>query len=75
MTSHPAALVAAAPQRRLELLFHQFLDQVANPAPQFCFDRVEPGLSSKQRLLGNPLAATLVHGVVSTGAPTPVLAR
>ena len=68
-------LVASAPQRRLELLLHQFLDQAADPASQACLDRVEPGLSGKQRLLPRSLAAILVHGVVSAGAPTPVMAR
>src|SRR3954469_15733521 len=76
MPHGPASpLVAAAPQRRLELLLHQLLNQAADPAPQAGFDGVKPGLPGKQRLLGSPLAAILVHGVVSTGAPTPVMAR
>jgi hypothetical protein len=61
-------LISAAPQRRLELLLHQLLDQTADPAPHPGLDRVEPGLSGKQPLLGRPLDAILVHGVVSAGA-------
>ena len=76
MPHGPAStLVAPAPQRRLELLLHQFLDQAADPAPQAGFDRVEPGFPGKQPLLGRPLALSLPHGVVSTGTPMPVMAR
>ena len=65
---------AAPPQRRLELLIHQLLDQAADPIPQAGLDRVEPGLPGEQRRLAGYLRATLVHGVVSAGAPTPVTA-
>ena len=67
--------IAPASQRRLEFLLHQFLNQAPDPDPHPGLNRIEPGLSGKQRLLGRPLAAILVHGVVSAGAPTPVMAR
>jgi hypothetical protein len=70
-----SSLVASAPQRGLELLRHQLLHQAADPTPQPRLDRVKPGLSGKQRLLRGPFAAILVYGVVSAGAPTPVIAR
>jgi hypothetical protein len=66
--------VAAAPERRLELLLDQFLDQAADPAPYPGLERIEPSIPGEQPVLRRPLAATFVHGVVSTGAPTPVMA-
>ena len=68
-------LVAPAPQRRRQLLLDQLLDEAADPLPQPGLDRVEPGLPGEQRRPGRLLAAILVHGVVSAGAPTPVMAR
>ncbi|GAV37078.1 hypothetical protein ROTAS13_04771 [Roseomonas sp. TAS13] len=68
-------LVAAPAQRRLQLLLNQFLDQTADPAPDPRLQRVEPSFPSEQTVPGRVLAAILIHGVVSTGAPTPGMAR
>lgn len=68
-------LVAAPPQRCLQLLLDQFLDQTADPHPNPHLQRVELGLPSGQRTLGTDLAAIFTHNVVSTGAPTPGMAR
>jgi hypothetical protein len=71
----PAALVAAAPERSPQLLLEQLLEKAADPLPQPSLDGIEPGLPGEQRRLGGrPLDAILVHGVVSAGAPTPVMA-
>ena len=45
------------------------------PAPQPGFDRIEPSCPGEQRQLAVHLRATLIHGVVSAGTPTPVIAR
>ena len=68
--------VAPAPKRCLELPLDQVFDEGADPAPDAGLDRVESGLPREWRPLGGrPVAAILVHGVVSAGAPTPVMAR
>jgi hypothetical protein len=71
----PAALVAAAPERLGQLLLDQLLGDAADPPPQPGFDRVEPSLPGEQRRLVRRRRAIPIHGVVSTGAPTPVMAR
>ncbi|HEV7267565.1 MAG TPA: NAD(P)-dependent oxidoreductase, partial [Falsiroseomonas sp.] len=60
-----APFVAAAAQRRRQLLLHQLLDQPADSAPDAGFDRIEPTLTGKQGRPCRPFNAILFHGVVS----------
>src|SRR5208283_1811494 len=65
MTRAVASLVAAPPQHCGQLLLQHRLDEAADTAPQFHFDRIEPSLARKQRLGSARARAILVHGVVS----------
>src|SRR5215831_5062869 len=73
-----AAAVARASQRRLELALNHRLDELTDPLTQPDFDRVKPIVEKMDRRLRFRLQdrrrrASLAHGVVSTGAPTPGL--
>jgi len=66
-------LVPAAAQGLRQLLFQQRLDEPAHPGADSCLDRVKPGLSRERpHAVRLRRRAILFHGVVSTGARTPV---
>src|SRR3954447_11963039 len=71
MASPVPPLIAAATQRRRQLLLQHRLDEAADAAAQTGLDRVEPSLTRKQPLGARRCRAILVHGVVSPGASTP----
>ena len=65
------ALVPPAPQRRLQLLLDDRLDEPAHPAADAILDRIAPvGAQQWQR---RRLGGSLCHGVISTAAATAVL--
>jgi hypothetical protein len=73
-----AAAVARTSQRRLELALNHRLDELTDPLTQPDFDRVKPIVEKMDRRLrfrlqGRRHRASVGHGVVSTGAPTPGL--
>jgi hypothetical protein len=73
-----AAAVARTSQRRLELALNHRLDELTDPLTQPNFDRVKPIVEKMDRRLRFRLQrrrrrASIGHGVVSTGAPTPGL--
>src|SRR5215471_7897206 len=73
-----AGAVARASQRRFELTFNHRLDELTDPLTQPDFDRVKPIVEKMDRRLRFRLQdrrrrASIAHGVVSTGAPTPGL--
>src|SRR4029450_13060074 len=70
------AAVARASQRRVELALNHRLDEITYPLTQSDFDRVKPIVEKiacrlRFRLQGRRRRASIGHGVVSTGAPTP----
>src|SRR4051794_5086233 len=71
MASPMPPFIAAATQRRRQLLLQHRLDEAADAAAQTGLDRVEPSLTRKQPLGARRCRAILVHGVVSPGASTP----
>src|SRR6516162_5886986 len=73
-----ATAVARASQRYLQLALNHRLDELTHPLTQPDFDRVKPIVEKMDRRLCFRLQdrrrrASLAHGVVSTGAPTPGL--
>src|SRR5215218_9669300 len=64
-------LLAATAQRRRQLLLQYRFNEAADAAAQTSLDRVEPGVARKQPIRARRCRAILVHGVVSSGAPTP----
>src|SRR5215218_9296204 len=64
-------LLAATAQRRRQLLLQHRFNEAADAAAQTSLDRVEPGVARKQPIRARRCRAILVHGVVSSGAPTP----
>jgi hypothetical protein len=73
-----AAAVARTSQRRLELALNHRLDELTYPLAQPDFDRVKPIVKKMDRRLrfrlqGRRRRASVGHGVVSNGAPTPEL--
>ena len=69
-------LVPRAAQRRRQFLLQQLLDEPAHPLPDARLNRVKPSLPGKQRrAVRLRPRAILFHGVVSTGARTPEMAR
>src|SRR3954452_4819332 len=73
-----AAAVARTSQRRVELALNHRLDELTYPLTQPDFDRVKPIVEKMDhrlrfRLQGPRHRASVAHGVVSTGAPTPGL--
>ncbi len=73
MASLWASLAPTPAQGFGQLLLDQFLDEAADPLSPACLDRVEPCLARKQRCRLE-LAVIFVHGVISAGASTPVMA-
>src|SRR3954453_22188071 len=71
MASPLPPFIAAATQRRRQLLLQHRLDEAADAAAQTGLDRVEPSLTRKQPLGAPRCPAILVHGVVSPRASTP----
>src|SRR6516225_5822578 len=73
-----ATAVARASQRYLQLALNHRLDELTHTLTQPDFDRVKPIVEKMDRRLCFRLQdrrrrASLAHGVVSTGAPTPGL--
>ena len=73
-----AAAVARTSQRRLEPAFNHRLEELTYPLTKPDFDRLKPIVEKMDRRLRFPLQsrrrrASVRHGVVSTGAPTPGL--
>src|SRR3954453_3341979 len=71
MASPLPPFIAAATQRRRQLLLQHRLDEAADAAAQTSLDRAEPSLTRKQPLGARRCRAILLHGVVSPGASTP----
>src|SRR5215213_10138235 len=71
MASPLPPLIAATAQRRRQLLLQHRLDEAADATAQTGLDRVEPSVARKQPIRARRCRAILVHGVVSSGAPTP----
>src|SRR5512132_202387 len=73
-----AAAVARTSQRRVELALNHRLDELTYPLTQPDLDRVKPIVEKMDRRLrfrlqGPRHRASVAHGVVSTGEPTPGL--
>ena len=64
------AFIALAPERGLQLLFEDRLDEIANPAPDAVLQRIAPVVA--QQWKGGGLGGSLLHGVISTAAATAV---
>src|SRR4051794_16360706 len=73
----PASLVTLAAQRSLQLGFEQFLDEGADAGAHPRLQRIKPVLAEKKRRLSRLRGrgcGICRHGVISAGAPTPVMA-
>src|SRR5918993_4383754 len=74
----PASLVALASKRSVQLGFEQFLEEGADGGAPPRLQRIKPVFAEKTLRLGripNRGCDSCRHGVISTGAPTPVMAR
>src|SRR5215211_1264699 len=73
----PASLVTLAAQRSLQLGFEQLLDEGSDAGAHPRLQRIKPILAEKKRRLGRTRGRgcdICRHGVISAGAPTPVMA-
>src|SRR5947199_7557835 len=73
----PASRVTLAAQRSLQLGFEQLLDEGADAGAHPRLQRIKPVLAEKKRRLGRLCGrgcGICHHGVISAGAPTPVMA-
>src|SRR3954449_5565973 len=73
----PASRVTLAAKRSLQLGFEQFLDEGADAGAHPRLQRIKPVLAEKKRRLSRLRGrgcGICRHGVISAGAPTPVMA-
>src|SRR5215210_8613867 len=73
----PASLVTLAAKRSVQFGFEQFLDEGSDAGAHPCLERIKPILAEKTLRLGRTRGrgcAICRHGVISAGAPTPVMA-
>src|SRR5205823_14697599 len=66
-----------AAKRSLQLGFEQFLDEGADAGAHSCLQRIKPVFAEKTLRLGRTRdrgCDICRHGVISAGAPTPVMA-
>src|SRR3712207_638938 len=73
----PISLVALAGQRGFQLGFEQLLDEGADACAHSRLEWIKPVLAENKLALGRPCGlpcGMAGHGVISTGAPTPVWA-
>src|SRR5215203_2759551 len=73
----PASLVTLAAKRSLQFGFEQFLDEGSDAGAHPCLERIKPILAEKTLRLGRTRGRgcdICRHGVISAGAPTPVMA-
>src|SRR4029434_681310 len=73
----PASRVTLAAQRSLQLGFEQLLDEGADAGAHPSLQRIKPVLAEKKRRLSRLCGrgcGICRHGVISAGAPTPVMA-
>src|SRR3954449_2456239 len=73
----PASLVTLAAKRSVQLGFEQFLDEGADAGAHPRLQRIKPVLAEKKRRLSRLRGrgcGICRHGVISAGAPTPVMA-
>src|SRR3954454_147720 len=72
----PASRVTLAAKRSLQLGFEQFLDEGADAGAHPRLQRIKPVLAEKKRRLSRLRGrgcGICRHGVISAGAPTPVM--
>src|SRR5215217_386485 len=72
-----ASLVALAAKRSVQLGFEQFLDEGPDAGAHPCLQRIKPVRAEKTLRLDRTRGrgcAICRHGVISAGAPTPVMA-
>src|SRR5215211_7456130 len=72
-----ASLVTLAAQRSVQLGFEQFLDEGPDAGAHPCLQRIKPVFAEKTLRLGrirDRRCGLCGHGVISAGAPTPVMA-
>src|SRR4029453_4136072 len=73
----PASRVALAAKRSLQLGFEQFLDEGSDAGAHPRLERIKPILAEEPLRLGRTHGRgcdICCHGVISAGAPTPVMA-
>jgi len=72
----PRPFISVPPKCSVEFRFQEFLDEAANAGPHPGFQGVEPIVLKKKRSFGRLLPrfyGIRFHGVISIGAPTPIL--
>jgi hypothetical protein len=71
----PRPFIPVPPKRGIEFRFQKFLDEAANAAPHPGFQGIEPIVPKEKRPFGCtrwPIYGIRFHGVISTGALTPI---
>jgi hypothetical protein len=74
LTAPLPALIPSSSQRGGQFLLDQLFDEAPDPIADSRLDRVGPSFPQKQRRVVHSRRAIRRHGVISPGAPTPVLA-